>query len=75
MKRPLPNDRVLTFKLNLSAVARTNTCDLSAAECAVQILRSNLAEIGADPSIVERTITWNGEPVGRIAIDWRLPPE
>lgn len=69
MKRAA-GDVIITFRLNVSEVARTNKArELHPFTVATQILSHNLCEMHADPSIVERGIIWNGVDVGEVKVD------
>ena len=74
MKRPMPGDRVLTFKLNLSEVQRTNQkSEQHPYETAIEILDVLLVDMLHEPHVVEKSVIWNGVDCGTVKIDWKVP--
>jgi hypothetical protein len=63
-------DVVLTYEINLSALARTDRSKLHAHATAVVVLDTMLQQIRAEPSITGKSVVWNGVNVGQVKVRW-----
>jgi hypothetical protein len=74
VRRPKPGDRILTFKINVSEVARTNqTKGQHPYRAVFEILGLLLEDMAENPAVTGKSIVWNGVDCGEIKISWKAP--
>lgn len=65
-----PGDVVLSYRVNLTELQRTNRADVHIHAVALIVLDAMLTQIRAEPSITGKSVVWNGVNVGNVRVDW-----